>query len=141
MKKTLLILTIFFTVNAFSQDGIMLSQENANEKGITPMWPKCESSRQTPIQCFDNQLRTHIIRNFEYPEIAVKDGLEGTVEIEFMIDKKGKVEILEVTGAHRYLQQEGIRIIRKIPKMDPGKWGNKPIAIVYKVPITFRKPG
>ncbi|MFL1897169.1 energy transducer TonB [Aquimarina sp. 2-A2] len=139
MKKLLLILTLLFTTNAFSQDGIMLSQENANEKGITPMWPKCDRSRQTPIQCFNNQLRTHIIKNFEYPEIAIKDALEGTVNIEFMIDKKGKVEILEVTGAHRYLQQEGIRIIRKIPKMEPAKWGNKPIAIVYKVPITFRK--
>ncbi|TYP75934.1 energy transducer TonB [Aquimarina intermedia] len=140
MKELFLILTLLLTTNAFSQDGIMLSQENANEKGITPMWPKCDRSRQTPIQCFNNQLRTHIIKNFEYPEVARKEALEGTVNVEFMIDKKGKVEILEVTGAHRYLQQEGIRIIRRIPKMEPAKWGNKPIAIVYKVPITFLKP-
>ncbi|WP_438422215.1 energy transducer TonB [Aquimarina macrocephali] len=140
MKKTLLILTLLLSGISFSQDAIILSQENANEKGITPMWPKCDRSRQAPTQCFDQKLRNHIIQNFEYPEIAMNEGLSGTVTVEFIINKKGKVEVLEVTGAHRYLQREAIRIIRAIPKMKPGKWGEKPIAIAYTVPITFRKP-
>ncbi len=139
MKKLLLIITILFSAFSFSQ-GIILSQENAAEKGITPIWPKCDRSRQSPAQCFDNKLRNHIIANFEYPDIALSEGLEGTVTVEFIIDKKGKVEVLEVTGAHRFLQREAIRIIRAIPKMEPGKWGNKPIAIAYTVPITFIKP-
>ncbi len=141
MKKLLLVITILFSIFSFSQEGgIILSQENANEKGITPMWPKCDRSRQSPPQCFDNKLRSHILRNFEYPEIAMNEGLSGTVTVEFLINKKGKVEIIEVTGAHRYLQREAIRIIRAIPKMEPGKWGNKPISIAYTVPITFIKP-
>ncbi len=140
MKKLLLLLTILFSCVSFSQDGIVLSQENANEKGISPMWPKCDRSRQTPAQCFDQKLRTHIIRNFEYPELAEPERLSGTVTVEFIINKKGKVEIIEVTGAHRYLQREAIRIIRTLPRMEPGKWGNKPIAIAYEVPITFIPP-
>ncbi len=140
MKRTLLILTLLLSGISFSQDAIILSQENANEKGITPIWPKCDRSRQTPTQCFDQKLRNHIIKNFEYPEIAMNEGLSGTVTVEFIINKKGKVEVLEVTGAHRYLQREAIRIIRAIPKMKPGKWGEKPIAVAYVVPITFRKP-
>ncbi|EZH74487.1 hypothetical protein ATO12_12010 [Aquimarina atlantica] len=140
MKRTLLILTLLLSGISFSQDAIILSQENANEKGITPLWPKCDRSRQTPTQCFDQKLRNHIIQNFEYPEIAMNEGLSGTVTVEFIINKKGKVEVLEVTGAHRYLQREAIRIIRAIPKMKPGKWGEKPIAVAYTVPITFRKP-
>ncbi|WP_108869689.1 energy transducer TonB [Aquimarina aquimarini] len=140
MKRTLLLLTILISTLSFSQDGIILSQENANEKGITPMWPKCDRSRQTPVECFDQKLRNHIIQNFEYPDVALNEGLSGTVTIEFIVNKKGKVEVIEVTGAHRYLQREAIRIIRAIPKMQPGKWGNKPIAVAYVVPITFRKP-
>ncbi len=141
MKKLLLITIILFSIHSFAQEGgIVLSQENANEKGITPIWPKCDRSRQTPAQCFDNKLRNHIIQNFEYPELALNEGLSGTVTVEFIINKKGKVEVIEVTGAHRYLQREAIRIVRAIPKMEPGKWGNKPIAVAYAVPITFRKP-
>jgi len=140
MKKLLLIVTILCSTFLFAQNNIILSKENANEKGITPMWPKCDRSRQTPIKCFDNNLRNHIIRNFRYPEIAQKDGLTGTVVVEFIINNKGKAEVIEVTGAHRYLQREAVRIIRTIPKMKPGKWGNKPIAIAYEVPITFLKP-
>ena len=60
--------------------------------------------------------------------------------VEFIINTKGKVEVIEVEGGHRYLQREAIRIIRALPKMKPGKWGNKPIAIAYAVPITFIKP-
>lgn len=140
MKKLLFILAITYSAFSFAQDGIILSQENANEKGITPTWPKCEKSRLKPIQCFDKSLRRHIFANFSYPDVALKDGLSGTVTVEFVINKKGRVEVLEVTGAHRYLQAEAIRIIRSIPKMDPAKWGDKPIAVVYIVPITFRKP-
>ncbi|WP_103865823.1 energy transducer TonB [Aquimarina sp. I32.4] len=140
MKRILLLLTILISTLSFSQEGIVLSQENANEKGITPMWPKCDRSRQTPVECFDQKLRNHIIQNFEYPDVALSEGLSGTVTVEFIVNKKGKVEVIEVTGAHRYLQREAIRIIRAIPKMQPGKWGNKPIAVAYVVPITFRKP-
>lgn len=140
MKKILLIFTLLLSGLSFSQDAIILSQENANEKGITPMWPKCDRSRQTPSQCFDQKLRDHIIQNFQYPDLALSEGLSGTVTVEFIINKKGKVEVLEVEGGHRYLQREAIRIIRAIPKMDPGKWGEKPIAIAYVVPITFIKP-
>jgi len=141
MKQLLLVITVILSSTVFSQeDSIILSQENANEKGITPIWPRCDRSRQAPSQCFDNKLRDHILRNFEYPEIAIPEALSGTVTVEFIINKKGKVEVIEVTGAHRYLQREAIRIIRALPKMKPGLWGSKPIAVAYEVPITFRPP-
>ncbi|MHA7056138.1 energy transducer TonB [Aquimarina sp. M1] len=140
MKKLLLITIMLSSSFLFAQDNIILSKENANEKGITPIWPKCKDSRQGPIKCFDNNLRNHIIRNFRYPEIAEKDGLEGTVTVEFIVNNKGKSEVIDVKGGHRYLQREAVRIIRTIPKMKPGKWGKKPIAIAYEVPITFIKP-
>ncbi|KAA1245004.1 energy transducer TonB [Aquimarina sp. RZ0] len=140
MKKTLLIFVFLITTFSFSQENIILSQQNANEKGITPVWPKCDRSRQTPIKCFDNNLRNHVVRNFRYPQLAEKDGLSGTITVDFIINKKGKVEVIEVNDGHRYLQREAVRIIRTIPKMTPAKWGNKPIAVAYKVPITFIKP-
>ena len=140
MKKLLLIITILCSTFLFAQDNIILSKENANEKGITPIWPKCESSRQTPVKCFDNSLRKHIISNFRYPEVAAREGIEGTVTVDFIINNKGKAEVIEVNGGHRHLQREAVRIIRALPKMKPGKWGKKPIAIAYEVPITFIKP-
>ncbi|RZS92275.1 energy transducer TonB [Aquimarina brevivitae] len=141
MKRLLLLLTVMmFCSSALQAQGVILSQENANDKGITPLWPRCDRSRLSPIKCFDQNLRDHIIRNFQYPENAVSEGLSGTVTVEFIIDKKGKVEILEVQGGHRYLQREAIRLIRAIPKMEPAKWGEKPISVAYEVPITFVKP-
>lgn len=134
-------LLLFFNFSFAQEDeGVLLSNESANEKGITPIWPKCGKSRQTPINCFDTNLRNHVIRTFRYPEAARVDGIEGTVTVEFIINKKGKVEVLEVGTGHRFLQREAVRIIRAIPKMDPAKWGDKAISIAYIVPITFIKP-
>ncbi len=139
--RILLLFIILCSGTLNAQDGgIILSKESAKDKGVSPIWPKCEKTKQNPSTCFDNKLRSHIIRTFQYPEIAIKDGLEGTVTVEFMINQKGKVEIIDVKGAHRYLQREAIRIIRKIPKMKPAKWGKKPISVAYIAPITFRKP-
>ncbi|WP_459210737.1 energy transducer TonB [Aquimarina rhabdastrellae] len=139
MRVVLLILTLCFSTLTHAQ-GIVLSKESATDKGVSPIWPKCEKSNQDPSICFDNQLRLHIIRTFQYPELALEDKLEGTVTVEFIINQKGKVEVVDVQGGHRYLQREAIRIIRKIPKMKPGKWGKKPISVAYITPITFRKP-
>ena len=141
MKELLLI--IFFLcsmTHTFSQGNVILSQENANEKGVTPIWPKCDRSRRTPMKCFDNKLRDHITRTFIYPQAAVKKALSGTVTVDFLINKKGKVEILEFSGGHPLLQKEAVRIIKAIPKMKPASWGKKPIAVAYSIPITFRKP-
>ncbi|GAA3513781.1 hypothetical protein GCM10022393_29510 [Aquimarina addita] len=144
MNKLLLVLLILSINFSFAQEedgGILLSSESANGKGITPLWPKCEDSRQTPINCFNNNLRNHIIKIFRYPEAAREEGLEGTITVEFIINKKGKVEVIDVKDGHRYLQREAVRIIKTIPKMDePAKWGNKPISVAYTVPITFIKP-
>ncbi len=139
MKKLLLMLFLISVSTAFAQD-IILSEQNANEKGITPIWPGCADSRQTPSRCFGNKLRSHIIRTYRYPEEAITERLSGTVTVEFIVNNKGKVEVIEVKGGHRYLQREAIRIVRSIPKMKPGKWGKKPISVAYEVPITFREP-
>ncbi|WP_025741182.1 energy transducer TonB [Aquimarina pacifica] len=140
MKKLLLFTMLSFSSVLFSQESIVLSSESATEKGISPIWPKCDRSRQTPIDCFNQKLMTHIIQNFQYPEIALSESLSGTVTVEFIINKKGKVEVIDVKGGHRYLQREAIRIIRAIPRMKPALWGTKPIAIAYAAPITFIKP-
>ena len=60
MKKLLLILTIFCTTFLLAQNNIVLSQGNANEKGISPIWPKCDDSRLSLDKCFDKNLRRHV---------------------------------------------------------------------------------
>ncbi len=141
MKRLILLSLLLIPLISFAQDNIILSKENANEKGISVIWPGCDkNSRLSPAKCFDNNMRKHIIKTFRYPKEALSEKLSGTVTVEFIINTKGKVEIIEVTGAHRYLQREAIRIIRALPKMKPGKWGKKPIGIVYTVPIAFGAP-
>ncbi len=140
MKKLLLIATILCFSASFAQEGLSLSRENANEKGMTPLWPGCRDDTNA-ISCFDGKLRKHILTHFHYPQESIDRAAEGTVTVDFLIDKTGKIKVTAAEGAEdRFLIQEAVRIIRDMPEMDPAKWGSKPIGVDYSIPITFTLP-
>ena len=140
MKKLLLIVTILSFSVSFAQGGLSLSRENANEKGMTPIWPGCKTNNN-PISCFDGKLRKHIITHFYYPQESIDRAAEGTVTVDFVIDKMGKIKVIAAEGVEdRFLIQEAVRIIRAMPEMDPAKWGSRPIGVDYSIPITFTLP-
>ena len=52
-----------------------------------PIWPGCENvPRSERRNCFQMKMQQHISRNFRYPEIAQKKGIQGRVFIMFVID-------------------------------------------------------
>jgi len=140
MKKLLHITLFLLCLQLTAQENMILSQRGAVEKGISPMWPGCYDTRFSIEKCFDRKLREHLIQNFKYPEAAVSEQLEGTVVVEFLINKFGKVEVLDIIGGHKHLQDEALRIIMAIPGMGAARWGEKPVSVAYKVPIKFEAP-
>ena len=57
-----------------------------------PIWPGCENvSKSERRNCFQMKMQQHISRNFRYPEIAQKKGIQGRVFIQFVIDIDGSV--------------------------------------------------
>jgi len=80
--------------------------------------------------------------NLKYPESARSKGVEGTVFVDFIVDKKGVVKnaaatettLAEVDSA---LIAEAVRVVSAMPKWDPGTQGGKPADVAYSIPITF----
>ncbi len=83
-----------------------------------------------------------IKKNMQYPEEAIKEGIEGQVICQFTVKTDGSIDnIIVVSSAHKLLDQEAIRIIKNMPKWIPGKNENGEIEdSKFTLPITFKLP-
>ncbi len=81
----------------------------------------------------------YLSANFHYPDRALKNNIQGTVRVEFIIDKTGKVGDIEIAKSVEYsLDQEAMRLIRESPTWTPAtQWGR--IVKAYRIqPVTFK---
>lgn len=107
---------------------------------ITPIYyeqyvifPGCEESSNYK-NCFNKMMSKHVAKNFELDLIGLPEGRKS-IYILFDIDKNGEINITEVKSPHPQLKREALRVMKKLPAMQPAMKRNKPIKIKYTLPI------
>lgn len=85
-------------------------------------------------------LEKYIEKNIIYPEEAITDGVEGTVEVMFAVDENGAVYTPKTRGEKvgYGLDEEAARVISKMPKWNPGSIKGKNVKTRFTLPITFQ---
>lgn len=84
-------------------------------------------------------LNAFLSKEIQYPEVARNNGITGTVLVEFVIEKDGKVSNASVkVPLFPDCDKEAIRGVMAMPKWKPGKNMNKPVRCYYQVPVTFK---
>ena len=84
----------------------------------------------------------YIQKNMRYPETAKKNGTQGRVTVQFIIDKGGNVTDPKVIRAvDKDLDAEAIRLIGTMPKWKPGMQKGQAVAVKYTLPVMFRLEG
>jgi len=77
--------------------------------------------------------------NIQYPQEAIDEDVQGTVQITFAIDENGNV--YKVTSAGNKigygLEQEALRVVKKMPKWKPGKVNGKNVKTRLSLPVVF----
>jgi len=80
-----------------------------------------------------------IAKNIEYPEQAKKEGIQGTVFVEFVVEKDGSItDIKTVRGVSDELDQAAIDVIKSFPNFTPGKMRGKNVRVAYRLPIIYK---
>lgn len=102
-----------------------------------PIFPGCEGAKDKKA-CFQEMMQKHIRKNFRYPEIAQEMGVQGRVNVVFVIQKDGSIGNIRMRGPDKNLEAEALRIIKKLPKMTPGKQRGRPVKVPFSIPITFK---
>lgn len=84
-------------------------------------------------------LREWVYQYLKYPASAVRDGIQGTVTVEFVIEKDGKVTGARVAkGVDELLDAEALKVVSASPKWKPGKVGGNKVRASLTVPVEFR---
>ena len=80
-----------------------------------------------------------VYQNLKYPEDAVRDGVQGRVMVDCVIEKDGKVtDVRVIRGVDPELDAEAVRVISASPKWKPGKMGGEKVRTSVTVPVEFR---
>ena len=77
--------------------------------------------------------------NIIYPKLAQRNNIKGSVLLKFIIEKDGSISNIEVEeGIGTGCEEESIRVIKLMPKWNPGKQNGRAVRVVYRMPIVFR---
>lgn len=106
-----------------------------------PVFPGCKGNNAQLRACFSENITNFVKKEFN-PELASDLGLQqGSIQkifVVFRIDEKGNISRINARAPHKSLQAEAIRIIKMLPRMEPGKQRGKPVGVSYGLPIVFK---
>jgi TonB family protein len=84
-------------------------------------------------------LREWVYQYLKYPSAALQNGVQGTVMVEFIIEKDGKISNVRVAkGVSEELDAEALKVVQASPKWKPGKVSGNKVRSSVTVPVEFR---
>jgi protein TonB len=79
-------------------------------------------------------LNTHLV----YPQKAIRKKIEGTVLLEFIINKDGSISDLKALDGDPILQEAALKIMQESPKWKPAIQNGRLVRSLKRQPIIFR---
>lgn len=81
----------------------------------------------------------YLQHNLNYPEIAKKNGTEGKVFVEFVVNKDGTISHVKVIkGIGSGCDEEAAKVIRNSPSWRPGVKDGRAVNTKLVLPISFK---
>ncbi len=111
-----------------------------------PRFPGCEDKDIPDAEkksCAEKKMLEFIYKNIDYPAIARENGVEGTVVVQFVVEKDGSIQNARVVrdiGAQ--CGQEALRVVNlmndKGIQWIPGRQRGRPVRVQFNLPIRFK---
>lgn len=80
--------------------------------------------------------------NIRYPAMARESGIQGTVYVTFVVERSGAVTDVKILrGIGGGCDEEAVRVVKNMPKWEPGKQRGKPVRVQFNMPIKFTLSG
>lgn len=89
----------------------------------------------------NDKIMQYVSEHFSYPSEAREAGIEGTVYIQFTIDKDGSISGVEAVRGKDLgggLAEEATRVVESMPTWVPGEKNGETVAVSYTLPIFAR---
>lgn len=84
-------------------------------------------------------LMAFLRENVRYPDLAHKQGVQGRVIVQFVVNRDGSISDAKVIkSVHEYLDKEALRVVNAMPYWKPGVKDGEKVRVQFTLPITFR---
>jgi periplasmic protein TonB len=86
----------------------------------------------------EEKLMEYLGKNISYPPMAKESGIQGTVFVTFVVEPDGSVTNAKILrGIGGGCDEEAVRVVRNMPRWQPGKQRGKPVRVQFNLPIRF----
>lgn len=83
-------------------------------------------------------LDNYIATNLKYPKRAADNGIEGVVNLQFIVKTDGSIGTIKVTRLiDPDLEAEAIRLVKSMPAWIPADSNGQPVEATVTLPIKF----
>lgn len=115
--------------------GFVIHKEQASFDTSLTVYKMADSSPE--YYKGEEALGEFVLSNLEYPDLAIRQNLQGTVVLSFIVEPNGTISNLVAEKEFNHLcTQEALRIMRET-KWKPGKKDGNAIRYKTKYPIVF----
>ncbi|MBR3855577.1 MAG: TonB family protein [Bacteroidaceae bacterium] len=87
-----------------------------------------------------NALMKYLSSNINYPREAMEQNIQGKAFIGFVVEKDGSITDVNVvkSSGNELLDQESVRVVKSMPKWNPGKQSGRAVRVRFTLPVMFR---
>ena len=118
---------------------VPIDKKEPMEIHITPDEPFDVVEEMPKFPGGDAAMMEFLRNTVKYPEEAMKNGIQGRVVVQFIVEKDGSISGAEVIKkVNEHLDAEALRVIGEMPKWAPGKQKGKEVRVKFTLPVTFR---
>jgi hypothetical protein len=104
-----------------------------------PVFPGCTADDNEAMKlCMSQKIAEFVNSNFNIG-LGNELDLKGRqrIAVQFKIDKSGNIVDVKARAPKPELEAEAIRIIAKLPQMQPGEQRGEKVGVLYSLPIVF----
>lgn len=86
----------------------------------------------------EEALMKFINEHIKYPQSALKQGTQGTIMLRFVVTGTGDIgEVQILKGLDPDCDDEAKRVVKSLPKFNPGVQQGRPVSVWYTTPVRF----
>ena len=87
----------------------------------------------------DGALMGYLRDNIHYPTVAAENGVQGRVVVGFVVERDGSITDVKILrGVDPSLDREAMRVVKSMPRWNPGKQNGSAVRVKYQFPVSFR---
>ncbi|RKR14206.1 hypothetical protein CLV91_0281 [Maribacter vaceletii] len=110
-----------------------------------PLFYTCDETATKEEQrvCFEDELVSHFSKTLREFEFTIEPGIDSTAYVVFVIDKLGKIRVLDIEKDIAILDQmpefDGVitQSLKSLPEIDPALKKGIPVATKFRIPIVL----